>query len=220
MYDPSELPVTLEPNTPHRASLIWLHGLGADGHDFVPVLKQLGLQDRLGIRFILPHAPFRAITINGGYLMRGWYDILSRDLSEGIDCEGIRESRVTLEHLINQEVDAGIPRDRIVVGGFSQGSVVSLDWATKTENPLAGCIALSGYLPEMPSLDKPMGRTPIFLGHGLEDEIVPIKLGHLARDQLSNAGFTVDWNAYPIPHSVNLEEIEDMRNWLSLRLRD
>jgi phospholipase/carboxylesterase len=219
MQNPSEPPVTLEPNTRHRASVIWLHGLGADGHDFVPVLKQLGLQDTLGIRFILPHAPFRPITINGGYVMRGWYDILSRDLSEGIDLKGIGESRATLEQLVHAEIDAGIARDKIVVGGFSQGSVVSLDWVTKTETPVAGCIALSGYLPETPAPYAPTGRTPIFLGHGLEDDIVRVGLGHLARDQLVNAGFTVDWNAYPIPHSVNFEEIEDIRNWLSLRLK-
>ena len=214
-----EPPVILEPRTAHRASLIWLHGLGADGHDFVPVLQQLGLQDSLGIRFILPHAPLRPITINGGYVMRGWYDIRSRDLSAGIDVEGIRESRCTLEQLIDAEVSAGIPNDRIVVGGFSQGSVVSLDWAIKTSTPLAGCMALSGYLSESPQTQTPNARTPIFLGHGLHDDIVPIALGHLAREGLSKAGFAVDWHDYPIPHSVNLEEIEDMRNWLSLRLK-
>jgi phospholipase/carboxylesterase len=219
MSHSTEPPVILEPSTAHRASLIWLHGLGADGHDFVPVLQQLGLQDTLGIRFILPHAPLRPITVNGGYVMRGWYDIRSRDLSAGIDAEGIRESRSTLEQLIDIEVSAGIPNDRIVVGGFSQGSVVSLDWAIKTSAPLAGCISLSGYLSESPQMETTHERTPIFLGHGLHDDIVPIALGHLAREALSNAGFSVDWHEYPMPHSVNLEEIEDMRSWLKLKLK-
>ncbi len=219
----SSLPcVELAPVGPARAVVIWLHGLGADGNDFVPVVPELGLPDELGIRFVFPHAPHRPVTINGGHVMRAWYDILATGMDRREDEEGIRDSAAAVGRLIEREVGAGVPANRIVLAGFSQGGAIALHTALRYPQRLAGVLALSSYLPLADRLAAEAhggaGAMPIFMGHGTRDTIVPVRLAERSRDLLMQAGYEIAWHAYAMEHSVNPAEIADIGAWLRHRL--
>jgi phospholipase/carboxylesterase len=203
------------PNPSH--AVIWLHGLGADGSDFVPIVQELQLPP-LGVRFVFPHAPKRPVTINGGFVMRAWYDIVMQDLVRQEDERGIRESQAQVEALIAREGARGIPPGRIVLAGFSQGGVIALQTGLRQAKPLAGLLGLSCYLPLAAKIgqerDAASTDVPIFLGHGTADDIVPIKAGLAARDALAKLGCKVEWHQYPMPHSVHPDEIADIGAWL------
>jgi phospholipase/carboxylesterase len=218
------LPETIEVETgaDPTGAVIWLHGLGADGHDFEPIVPQLGTDEFDALRFVFPHAPIRPVTINGGMAMRAWYDILTLDRGGPQDEAGIRESGGMLEALIEREHDRGIGYERIVVAGFSQGGAIALHTATRFGQPLAGLMALSTYVPLRESLDAEVfgnessqPRTlPIFMAHGVFDPVLPVQLGESTRDLLTANGFTVEWHDYPMAHAVCPDEIGHIRNWL------
>jgi phospholipase/carboxylesterase len=214
--------VELETGPNPTGSVIWLHGLGADGHDFEPIVPELRLPESLQLRFVFPHAPVRPVTINGGMEMRAWYDILSLDRGGQTDDVGIRESALMLHGLISREQERGIPGDKIVVAGFSQGGAIALHAALRSTTRLGGLMALSTYLP-MPELlasevlDKPEVKDlelPVFMAHGTSDPVLPFQLGETSYQQLAGAGYTVDWHEYPMAHAVCGEEIADIRTWL------
>lgn len=204
-------------------AVIWLHGLGADGSDFEPVVPELGLPDAPAVRFIFPHAPYQPVTCNGGYVMRAWYDIISlaRD-SRQIDEAGLLASRQRVRTLIAAEQARGIPAQRIILAGFSQGGAVAYLAGMTHPERLGGIVALSTYIPS-PSLlcgelvAAQLGL-PIFAAHGDEDDVVAPELGEAARDFLRELGGAPEWRSYPMPHSVCLEEIRDLGHWLSQRL--
>jgi phospholipase/carboxylesterase len=214
------LPDTVEinPLMPPRACIIWLHGLGADGHDFEPLIPELGLVNERALRVILPHAPYRPVTINGGQVMRAWYDILAPDLLQAEDCQGIRESEQQLRALIAREVGNGIPAEYIVLAGFSQGGAIALQTGLRYPQRLAGILALSSYIPLAATLEAERAGVnagvPIMMAHGLYDPVVSLALAEASRDQLLRLGYTVDWHSYPMPHAVCPEEIADIRDWL------
>jgi phospholipase/carboxylesterase len=199
-------------------SVIWLHGLGADGNDFVPIVQELSLPP-LGIRFVFPHAPMRPVTINGGFVMRAWYDIAQQDLAMKEDEQGLRLSQKMIEELIAKEKTRGVPLSRIVVAGFSQGGVISLQTGLRQAERLAGVMSLSAYLPLTATIEKERkaanNDVPIFLGHGTADNIVPLPLGIASRDRLLKLGYDVAWHQYPMPHSVCAEELDDISAWLT-----
>ncbi len=203
--------VLIEPDTPADASVIWLHGLGADGNDFVPIVPHLGLAPGSAIRFIFPHAEPRHVTINGGMAMRAWYDIISLDHNALQDEDGIRASQGRIEQLIQDQIAAGIPAERILLAGFSQGGAITLQTALRLDTKLAGVLALSTYLPLGSSLPDERGAanqsTPILMCHGEYDPVVPFDLGETSRDQLLELGYSVEWKAYPMGHEVCMEEI-------------
>lgn len=199
-------------------SVIWLHGLGADGSDFVPIVQELDLSGCPGIRFIFPHAPTMPVTINNGYIMRAWYDILVTDLVRREDEAGLRKSQELVEQLIAQEKARGIPAERIVVAGFSQGCAMTLQTGLRHREKLAGLLCLSGYLPihatvatEAHSANR---DTPIFMAHGRQDPVVTIDRAEASRDILRSLGYTVEWHEYMMPHSVCAEEVADIGAWL------
>ena len=198
-------------------AVIWLHGLGADGNDFVPVVKELKLP-RLGIRFVFPHAPMRPVTINGGFVMRAWYDIAYQELAFKEDERGLRESQKLIEELIVRENTRGIPSSRIVLAGFSQGGVMTFQTGLRQSKPLAGLMALSSYVPMSPMIEvernAASNSVPVFMGHGITDNIVPLALGKMSRDTLTKLGYKVDWHQYTMPHSVCAEELADIGVWL------
>lgn len=210
--------VELEPEKPARASVIWLHGLGADGNDFVPIVPELGLPDSLAVRFIFPHAPVRPVTLNGGMRMRAWYDILGIDRQSREDEAGIRASQAQLESLIRRENERGVPSSRIVIAGFSQGGAIALQTALRYPEKLAGILALSTYLTLRESLPAEKqaanAATPIFMAHGSFDYMVPAQLGEFSRDQIMQQGYAVEWHSYPMEHQVCMEEIRDIGQWL------
>jgi phospholipase/carboxylesterase len=201
-------------------SVIWMHGLGADGSDFVPVLPELGLDPSIRIRFVFPNAPAIPVTCNGGYVMPAWYDIISLDKNNReVDVDGIVKSRQQIRDLIGREEELGIPSDRIFVAGFSQGGAVAYTTGLTHPKPLAGVIALSTYLPVTQLVDEEATeanrRVAIFAAHGTEDDVVSIELGLRARDFLVQKGYTCQWHEYPMPHSVCLEEIQAIGAWLN-----
>ena len=210
---------TIEIETKPKPShaVIWLHGLGADGNDFVPVVKELKLPP-LGIRFVFPHAPMRPVTINGGFVMRAWYDIAYQELAFKEDERGLRESQKLIEELIVRENTRSIPSSRIVLAGFSQGGVLALQTGLRQSKLLAGLMALSSYLPMSPMIEvernAASNSVPIFMGHGITDNIVPLALGKMSRDTLIKLGYEVDWHQYTMPHSVCPEELADIGVWL------
>jgi len=214
--------VEVEPATAAVGAVIWLHGLGADGHDFEPIVPELGLAGELPLRFVFPHAPLRPVTINGGMTMRAWYDIVSLDRDGPQDEAGIRASAAILERLVARELERGIPCDRIVVAGFSQGGAIALHMALRYPQRLAGLLALSTWLPLQATLpievfDNPEAQTrelPIFIAHGSFDPMLPVNLGQESRQALCSAGYTVEWHEYPMAHAVCAEEIQAIRNWL------
>lgn len=211
---------TIEIETaPHpTAAVIWLHGLGADGNDFVPIAHELDLTGCPAIRFVFPHAPTMPVTINNGYVMRAWYDILGMDLVHREDEAGLRRSQMLVESLIAREKARGIPAGRIVLAGFSQGCAMTLQTGLRHPEKLAGLLGLSGYLPIHATLAAerhPANHdTPIFLAHGKSDPIVPIDRAEKSRDLLLSLGYTVEWHAYAMPHSVCQQEIDDVAAWM------
>lgn len=205
-------------------SVIWLHGLGADGHDFAPIVPELVAQEWPGLRFVFPHAPVRPVTLNGGMPMRAWYDIAGVDLTSRQDETGMRASIEAVQGLIVRENARGVPDERIVLAGFSQGGAIALAGGLRHPRRLAGIIALSTYLPMQGSFEVERSAanaaTPIFWGHGTADPIVPLTRGVQSRDVLQGLGYSVEWHTYPMPHSVCAEEIAHLRAWLGKRLAD
>lgn len=214
--------VTIEPEQAAGAAVIWLHGLGADGHDFEPIVPQLKLPRTFPLRFVFPHAPHRPVTINNGMVMRAWYDIADPGQRRWQEDEaGIRSSEADLCRLIAREIDRGIPSRRIVLAGFSQGGAIVLQTGLRYLEPLGGIIALSTYLPLAASLPEeahPSNRAiPILMAHGRQDTIIPYTLARHSRDLLLAAGYGVEWHAYDIGHSVSMEEIDTLSAWFGKR---
>jgi phospholipase/carboxylesterase len=201
------------------AAVVWLHGLGADGHDFEPIVPELKTRGARACRFVFPHAPIRPVTLNGGMRMRAWYDIRGLDRNAAEDAEGFKDSDLKVRELIDREVARGIPTERIVLAGFSQGGAVSLYTATRLAVKLAGVMALSCYLPRESTFaaerQPANDATPIFMAHGQGDDVVPMMLGMRSRDYLRRAGYAVEWHDYPMPHAVCPQEIADIREFLS-----
>ena len=214
--------VEINPAGPATACIIWLQGLGADGHDFAALIPQLDIVDTLGVRVVLPHAPQRAVTINGGMHMPAWYDIQSTDFGHEQDSAGIEASAGQLRALIQREVDSGMPAGRIILAGFSQGGAIVLHTGLRYPQPLAGILALSTYLPLADSLAAQASAAnrsvPIMMAHGMQDPVVPVMLALQSRDRLAELGYTVDWHSYAMQHAVCPQEVGDIRAWLSQRL--
>lgn len=197
------------------ATVFWMHGLGADGHDFEPVVQMLNLPH---IRFILPHAPYRAVTLNNGYEMRAWYDIFGLQPDSPQDEVGIKEMQDTINAMIENEVSKGIPSNRILLAGFSQGGALSLHTAVRFTKPLAGVLALSTYLPlksKLVSEQHPANRqTPIWMAHGHSDTVITLATAEASRQAMEAAGYPLEWHEYDMPHSVCEQEIDDIRRFL------
>ncbi|MGB6976623.1 MAG: carboxylesterase [Gammaproteobacteria bacterium] len=214
--------VEINPPQSAKASIIWLHGLGADGHDFANIVPELHLPPELGVRFVFPHAPLRPVTINGGMRMPAWFDIYGLNEHSPIDEVGIRETQQAIQQLIEHEIATGIPSSRIVLAGFSQGGAVALVVGLTFPQPLAGILGLSTFLSAHVDLTKivhPANQaTPIFLTHGTFDPIVPLSLGEWTRDALSKTCTSVTWHTYPMAHQVCPAEISDIAVWLKARL--
>ncbi|RPJ45211.1 MAG: carboxylesterase [Betaproteobacteria bacterium] len=217
MLETIEIETTPNPT----AAVIWMHGLGADGNDFVPIVNELDLAGAPGIRFVFPHAPARPVTINNGYVMRAWYDVSFGDLegrSRQADEKGVRESQVQIEQLIARENRRKVPSRNIVLAGFSQGGAVALQTGLRYPETLAGVMALSTYLPLAESFAQEAtpanAGTAVFMAHGTQDPVVPYAMGKASHERLQQAGYSVEWHDYPMPHSVCLEEITDIGHWL------
>ena len=210
--------VEVETGANPTAAVIWLHGLGADGHDFEPIVPQLTGPGERALRFVFPHAPIRPVTLNGGYAMRAWYDLVSLERRGPEDENGIRASQATIGTLIRRENARGIPTDRIVLAGFSQGGAMALFAGTRYPEKIAGIMGLSCYLllagRFAAERDAANRETPIFLAHGTQDPIVAPLLGEQARGALEAAGHPVEWHAYAMPHSVCPQEVTDIAQWL------
>ncbi len=202
-----------------RGTVIWLHGLGADGWDFVPIVRELPLPEDLALRFIFPHAPVRPVTINNGQQMRAWYDIAMSDIARLPDERGIRDSQKAVEALIARERERGIDSTRILLAGFSQGGAIALQAGLRHAGKLGGIAALSTYLTLESSLDAEAAAvnraTPIFMAHGTQDPVVPITLAQEAVAALRARGYAVDWRTYPMPHSVHPQEVEDLAGFFA-----
>jgi phospholipase/carboxylesterase len=214
--------IEVETGASPAASVIWMHGLGADGNDFVPVVQELALDDAPAIRFVFPHAPMQPVTINNGYVMRAWYDVKWGDLegrAKQADEKGVRASQAAINQLIEREVSRGTPLDRIVLAGFSQGGAVALQTGLRHSHRLAGVMALSTYLPLAESFAQEAAqenrKTPLFMAHGTQDGVVPYAMGLRSRNFLVEQGYGVEWHEYPMQHSVCLEEIEHIGAWLT-----
>ena len=210
----------LETNPSPEFAVIWMHGLGADGSDFVPIIPELGLHNHAGIRFIFPNAPEMPVTCNGGYVMPAWYDIISLDsTSRVVDEAGILRTREQIRQLILRENQRGISSGRIVLAGFSQGGAIAYTTALTHPERLAGIIALSTYIPSQSLIDKELNVAnaglPIFAAHGTEDDVVAPELGARARDFLIDQAYPVSWREYPMPHSLCIEEVLDIGKWLN-----
>ncbi len=213
--------VEVEPQGPPTATIVLMHGLGADGHDFEPIAAELQLGEQHAVRWVFPHAPVRRVTINAGLPMRAWYDVASLD-KHMEDEAGIVESAAAVRALVEREKERGMPPARIVLAGFSQGGALALHTALRESTRLAGVVALSCYLPLASRLEAEAhpanGAVSIFMAHGSEDPIVPHAAGERSRDTLLSHGYDVEWHSYPMPHSVCAEEIVDLRGWLSRML--
>ncbi len=218
---PEQLLETIEIETAPNpaASVIWLHGLGADGNDFVPVVQELDLS--LPVRFIFPHAPMQPVTINNGAVMRAWYDISIDDLAGNArraDEKGVRASQAAIGKLIEREIDRKISSKNILLAGFSQGGAMALQTGLRYPQRLAGVLALSCYLPLTDSLPQEAApanaKTPIFMAHGIHDPVVPYAMGSSSHELLGKLGYSVEWHDYPMQHTVSLEEIQDIGIWL------
>jgi phospholipase/carboxylesterase len=214
--------VVLAPHAPATGAVIWLHGLGADGFDFVPIVNEMRLPESCALRFVFPHAKMRPVTINNGFVMRAWYDITGFGPERTEDAAGIRESAETVRQYIAREVVGGVPEHRILIAGFSQGGAIALHTALRHPQPLAGVLALSTYLPLPDTLAHQASAanrdTPIMMCHGQRDPIVPHGLGEASRDFLQSMGYTVRWRSYPMEHQVCMEEVVDIADWLKSRL--
>jgi len=211
--------IELETAPNPTASVIWLHGLGADGNDFVPIVPELRLPESLRLRFVFPHAPVRAVTINNGMRMRAWYDIAAADLTNRADLAGVRESQGQLEALIERENARGMLSERIVLAGFSQGGAVALYTGLRHAERLAGIMALSTYLIAPDKLAAEASganrKVPIFMAHGTADPVVHFQWGEASRRMLEAAGYGVEWHSYRMEHSVCLEEVQAIGAWLT-----
>lgn len=210
--------ITLEPPTPANACVIWMHGLGADANDFVPLVPELGLPAAHSIRFVFPNAPTMPVTINGGYVMRAWYDIASAEIDKRADEGGVRRSQAAITELIADQNAKGIASDRIVLAGFSQGGVIALQTALRYPDKLAGVVALSTYLACVNTLGTESSAAnwelPIFMVHGAMDPVIPLSLAKLSKAHLETHGYKVEWHEYGMPHSVCAEEVEDISVFL------
>lgn len=220
----AELLETVENETGSQPqwSVLWLHGLGADGNDFVPIVPELLRADWPVLRFVFPHAPVRTVTINGGARMRAWYDIVDFDLANRADLDGVTQSVAEVEALIAREVERGIPAERILLAGFSQGGAVTLAAGIARQQPLAGLVALSTYLPmgaevARAALAPAAASQPLFMAHGVFDPVVPAAAGEAGAKALAAMGFDVQWRRYPMQHAVCAEEIHDLGNWMTAR---
>jgi phospholipase/carboxylesterase len=202
-----------------KGTVIWMHGLGADGWDFVPIVRELPLPEGLELRFVFPHAPVRPVTINNGYEMRAWYDIKQGDISRVPDEAGIRESQGQVDALIAREAQRGIAAENVVLAGFSQGGAIALQTGLRYRDRLAGIVALSTYLPLEDSLDREASaaneRTPIFMAHGTQDPVIPVQLADASQKALVQRGYSVEWQTWPMPHSVCAEEVEALGQFLT-----
>ncbi|HST27758.1 MAG TPA: dienelactone hydrolase family protein [Rudaea sp.] len=211
---------TTGPNPRH--AVIWLHGLGADGNDFLPIVPELVDPKWPPLRFVFPHAPVRPITINGGMAMRAWYDISGQEIAQRQDETGIRSSIVLLEELIAREVERGIAAENIFLAGFSQGGAIVLAGGIRHAQRLGGIVALSTYLPMAEKTDAEASAAnraaPIFMAHGMLDPTISHALGEMSREYLKQRGYAIDWHSYPMAHQVCMEEIADLREWLGVRL--
>ena len=211
--------VELESAPQPTAAVMWLHGLGADGHDFAGLVPELDLSNCPPIRFVFPHAPSMPVTVNGGYVMPAWYDILGPDLVSQQDAAGIQASERAIVALIAQEVARGIPAERIVLAGFSQGCAMALHTGLRLPQRLAGIMALSGYLPLADRFTAERhpanAQTPVFMAHGTQDPVVVIARGEASRDALAALGQPVEWHSYPMPHSLHPREISDISAFLT-----
>jgi phospholipase/carboxylesterase len=209
--------IQIETGPNPTVSVIWMHGLGADGNDFVPIVNELDLSGCPAIRFVFPHAPMMPVTINNGYVMRAWYDILGVDIARREDEAGLRKSQAMIELLIEQEKARGIPADRIILAGFSQGCAMTLQAGLRYSEKLAGLLCLSGYLPLHTTViaerHAANNATPIFLAHGRGDPVIPILRAEQSRDILKSLGYSIEWHEYMMPHSVCAEEIDDIGAW-------
>ena len=211
-------PVFVEPSKPATAAVVWLHGLGADGHDFEPVAKELGRSGLDDIRYVFPHAPVRPVTINGGLAMRAWYDISDPELDRRADEDGVRASGGIARALVDEQIAAGIAGERIVLAGFSQGGAIALYTGLRLPFRIAGILALSTYLPVPRSLTTEAHSAnrdvPIFLAHGSQDPVIGLALSERSRVAMVDLGYVIEVHTYPMPHSVCAEEIRDIANWL------
>ena len=216
--DPLET-IEIETAPAPRASIIWLHGLGADGHDFEPIVPELGLPKTLAVRFVFPHAPMRPVTINGGAVMRAWYDVVAAGGDRREVEPGVRESARQIEALIDRERARGIADSAIVLAGFSQGGAMALHTGLRHRERLAGVMALSCFLPLAEAVAAEGSAAnrdvPIFMAHGTHDPMIPLARGHLARDLLTGLGYRIEWHEYRMPHSVCAEEVADISAWLT-----
>ena len=199
-------------------TVLWMHGLGADGNDFVPIIDELALPSDISVRFVFPHAPMRAVTINQGFVMRAWYDVFDRSFNRTEDEDGLRDSQRAIEFLLERERKRGILPGRIVLAGFSQGGAMALQAGLRYPEKLAGIMALSCYLPMRQTLAIESHRansgTSIFMAHGNLDSVVPMALATISKQQLLESGYVVEWHEYPMEHSVCVEEMADISEWL------
>ena len=213
-----DAPLVIEPAETATASVIWLHGLGADGHDFEPIVAELGDAVTRNVRYVFPHAPRMPVTINGGAVMRAWYDIADTDLANRADESGVRASAGLLDGLIEEQLARGLPSTRILLAGFSQGGAIALHTGLRYAKPLAGILALSTYLPLQEAardeVQEANRNIPIFLAHGSQDPVIPLALSEQSRQFLASLGYQVQCHTYPMPHAVCPEEIRDIRVWL------
>jgi phospholipase/carboxylesterase len=211
--------ITIEPKTKATSCVIWLHGLGDSGAGFAPVVPHLNLPDNHAIRFIFPHAPEQAVTINNGFVMPSWYDIKNQDLHNRADMDGVIESELLVRALINEQIDNGIKASNIILVGFSQGGVMSLFTGLRFEKPLAAIIALSCYLPIKNQLPEQLSaantNTPILQHHGEQDEVVPLSAGKMANELMKNNGYSTHWKTYSMGHSVLPQQLNDIGKWLA-----
>ena len=200
-------------------AIIWLHGLGATANDFPPIVPELGLSDDRTIRFVFPQAPNRPITVNGGMVMPGWYDIKGVDIADKQDAVGMAESQKTLEDLINQQIALGISSKNIIIAGFSQGGAVAYHTGVRSQHKLGGVLALSTYIPfaeEVAAEHSEINiQTPILAHHGTQDPVVPVQLGKASADILADLGYLIKWQTYPMAHQVVLEQIRDIGDWIN-----
>lgn len=210
--------IEVNPKAKPFATVIWLHGLGADGHDFEPILPELKLPDRLPIRFVFPHAPERAVTINAGIVMRAWYDVRGAPGSAEVDLVDFLESVGHLKSLLQHEMQSGMPSERVVLAGFSQGGAIALHTGLTSREKLAGILALSTYLPTADTLAEDASQTnrntPILMAHGTMDPMIPIGHAIRTRQGLTRLGYRISWHEYPMMHGLCVEEIQDIRSWL------
>ena len=219
----SALPyIETNPVSEIKATVIWLHGLGDSGHGFAPIVPELRLPDALGVRFVFPHAPERPVTINGGMRMRAWYDIKSMDFDKRADLSGVRESAQQVEQLIEAEISNGVPPEKIILAGFSQGGVIALHLGPRFSKSLGGIMGLSTYMcqPELLASEAHPAnqQTPVFMAHGEMDDVVPIAMGKAAYDTLTANQYNVSWQSYRMQHNVNMDEINAISQWLQARL--